>query len=402
MTTNNSSTSGTQLDEQQIFDLAEAEDAKLRAKAGKSYSQGALVRKRFLHHKAAMASVIVLVFITVMAFTSIGFAGIPGWWDKSYLAAATVVDGGRPTLSLVPQFLGGEGIRWGEHPFGQDSTGKDYFALVMRGTQQSMIIAAIVGLLSTVIGAVIGAVSGYFGGWIDSVLMRLTDLIIVIPLLVLAAVLGKMASGANMGILPLALVLGLVTWTSLARLVRGEVLSLREKEFVAAAVAMGAKPGRVIGKHLLPNTIGVIVVNATFAIAGAVLLETSLSFLGFGVKAPDSSLGLLISLYQNSFTTRPWLFWWPGMIILAIALSVNFLGDGLRDAFDPRQGAAAGRKRGLFGRRAAKTDAGATTAGGLGTAPTARDGEADDLIADPDAPEHRRGGAGGPAGGVGQ
>ncbi|GAA3780411.1 ABC transporter permease [Micrococcus endophyticus] len=402
MTTNNSSTSGTQLDEQQIFDLAEAEDAKLRAKAGKSYSQGALVRKRFLHHKAAMASVIVLVFITVMAFTSIGFAGIPGWWDKSYLAAATVVDGGRPTLSLVPQFLGGEGIRWGEHPFGQDSTGKDYFALVMRGTQQSMIIAAIVGLLSTVIGAVIGAVSGYFGGWIDSVLMRLTDLIIVIPLLVLAAVLGKMASGANMGILPLALVLGLVTWTSLARLVRGEVLSLREKEFVAAAVAMGARPGRVIGKHLLPNTIGVIVVNATFAIAGAVLLETSLSFLGFGVKAPDSSLGLLISLYQNSFTTRPWLFWWPGMIILAIALSVNFLGDGLRDAFDPRQGAAAGRKRGLFGRRAAKTDAGATTAGGLGTAPTARDGEADDLIADPDAPEHRRGGAGGPAGGVGQ
>lgn len=200
-----------------------------------------------------------------------------------------------------------------------------------------MIIAAIVGLLSTVIGAVIGAVSGYFGGWIDSVLMRLTDLIIVIPLLVLAAVLGKMASGANMGILPLALVLGLVTWTSLARLVRGEVLSLREKEFVAAAVAMGARPGRVIGKHLLPNTIGVIVVNATFAIAGTVLLETSLSFLGFGVKAPDSSLGLLISLYQNSFTTRPWLFWWPGMIILAIALSVNFLGDGLRDAFDPRQ-----------------------------------------------------------------
>ena len=135
--------------------------------------------------------------------------------------------------------------------------------------------------------------------------------------------------------LPLAVVLGLVSWTSLARLVRGEVLSLREKEFVAAAVAMGAKPGRLIFKHLLPNTIGVIVVNATFAIAGAVLLETSLSFLGFGVKAPDSSLGLLISDYQNAFTTRPWLFWWPGMIILAIALSVNFLGDGLRDLLDP-------------------------------------------------------------------
>lgn len=402
MTTNNSSTSGAQLDEKQIFDLAEAEDAKLRAKAEKSYSQGALVRKRFFRHKAAMISLIVLAFITLMAFSSIGFAGIPGWWDKSYTAAATVVNGGRPTLSVVPQFLGGDGIRWGEHPFGQDTTGKDYFALVMRGTQQSMIIAAIVGLLATVIGAIVGAVSGYFGGWVDSVLMRLTDLIIVIPLLVLAAVLGQMASGMKMGILPLAVVLGLVSWTSLARLVRGEVLSLREKEFVAAAVAMGAKPGRLIFKHLLPNTIGVIVVNATFAIAGAVLLETSLSFLGFGVRPPDTSLGALISDYQNAFTTRPWLFWWPGMIILAIALSVNFLGDGLRDAFDPRQGAAAGRKRGLFGRRAAKTDAGATTSGGLGTAPTARDGEADDLIADPDAPEHRRGEAGGPAGGVGQ
>ena len=282
-----------------------------------------------------------------------------------------MVNGGRPTLSVVPQFLGGDGFRWGEHPFGQDTTGKDYFALVMRGTQQSMIIAAIVGLLSTVIGAVVGAVSGYFGGWVDSVLMRLTDLIIVIPLLVLAAVLGQMASGMKMGILPLAVVLGLVSWTSLARLVRGEVLSLREKEFVAAAVAMGAKPGRLIFKHLLPNTIGVIVVNATFAIAGAVLLETSLSFLGFGVKAPDSSLGLLISDYQNAFTTRPWLFWWPGMIILAIALSVNFLGDGLRDAFDPRQGAGAHRRPRFFGRRAAATEAGATTAGGLAAAPTA-------------------------------
>lgn len=385
-----------------VVDLAEAEDLKLQQKTGKSYSQGALIRMRFFRHKAAMVSLVVLAFIALMAFTSIGFAGIPGWWDESYSAASTVVDGGRPTLSVVPQFLGGEGLRWGAHPFGQTSTGTDFFALVMRGTQQSLIIAFIVGLISTAIGALVGAASAYFGGWVDSVLMRLTDLIIVIPLLVLAAVLGKMAGGLQLGILPLAFVLGIVSWTSLARLVRGEILSLREKEFVAAAVAMGAKPGRIIGKHLLPNTIGVIVVNATFAIAGAVLLETSLSFLGFGVKAPDSSLGLLISLYQNSFTTRPWLFWWPGMIILAIALSVNFLGDGLRDAFDPRQGAAAGRKRGLFSRRAAKTDAGATTAGGLGTAPTARDGEADDLIADPDAPEHRRGGAGGPAGGVGQ
>ena len=332
-----------------LANLAEVEDARLRAKTGKSYSQGQMVLRRFRNHKAAMVSLVFLVLIFVLAFSSIGFAGIPGWWDKDYTRAGQVVEGGVPTLSVLPQWLGGEGVRWGESPFGQDSTGKDYFALVMRGTQQSLIIALVVGLVSTAVGSVVGAVAGYFRGWLDAVLMRLTDLIIVIPLLVLAAVLGRMSSGLGGGILPLALVLGLVTWTSLARLVRGEVLSLREKEFVAAAVAMGARPGRVIGRHLLPNTIGVIVVNATFAIATAILLETSLSFLGFGVQAPDSSLGLLISQYQNAFTTRPLLFWWPGMLILAIALSVNFLGDGLRDAFDPRQGARAVRRRRLFG-----------------------------------------------------
>ncbi|RZU60992.1 ABC transporter permease [Zhihengliuella halotolerans] len=321
----------------EIYSLAEAEDARLIQEDAESLSQGQMIRRRFLHHKAAMISVCMLVFITIMAFSSIGFAGIPGWWDKSYFAAGSVVDGGRPTLSLIPTWLGGDGFIWGEHPFGQENTGKDYFALVMRGTQKSIIIAVIVGAVATAIGAIIGAVAGYFRGWVDSILMRITDLFIVIPLLVLAAVLGQMAGNLGSSIVYLALVLGLVTWTGLARLVRGEILSLREREFVSAAQSMGASYGRIIFKHLLPNTIGVIVVNATFAIAGAILLETSLSFLGFGVRAPESSLGLLISEYQNSFTNRPWLFWWPGAIIVAIALSVNFIGDGLRDAFDPRQ-----------------------------------------------------------------
>ncbi|MCO1338737.1 ABC transporter permease [Kocuria polaris] len=319
------------------YSLAEAEDARLIQEDAESLSQGQMIRRRFLHHKAAMISVCVLIFITVMAFSSIGFAGIPGWWGKAYYEAGTVVDGGRPTLSLLPGWLGGDGLRWGEHPFGQENTGKDYFALVMRGTQKSIIIAVIVGAVATVIGAIIGAVAGYFRGWVDSILMRITDLFIVIPLLVLAAVLGQMAGNLGGSIIFLALVLGLVTWTGLARLVRGEILSLREREFVAAAQSMGASYGRIIFKHLLPNTVGVIVVNATFAIAGAILLETSLSFLGFGVRSPESSLGLLISEYQNSFTNRPWLFWWPGVIIVSIALSVNFIGDGLRDAFDPRQ-----------------------------------------------------------------
>lgn len=338
-----------------MHNLAEVEDAKLRQQTGKSYSQGQLVRRRFRNHTGAMVSLVVLVLILLLAVSSIGFAGIPGWWDKTYYTTGAVQNGGAPTLSLLPQFLGGQGIQIGEHPFGQDTIGRDYFAMVMRGTQQSLTIAIVVGLVATVIGAIVGAIAGYFRGWVESVLMRMTDLVIVIPLLALAAVLGQLSSTfRGAGVLPLAIVLGLVTWTSLARLVRGEVLSLREKEFVSAAIAMGAKPGRVILRHLLPNTVGVIVVNATFSVATAILLETSLSFLGFGVQAPETSLGLLISDNQGAFTTRPWLFWWPGLLILAIALSVNFIGDGLRDAFDPRQAGKVKKRRtvlGLFGRQ---------------------------------------------------
>lgn len=331
-----------------LTSIAEVEDAKLAVSTETSKSQSRIVLERFLRHKPAMISAIVLVLITLLAFTSIGYGPIPGWWKQSYLDAGAVVNGGKPTLSLLPTWLGGSGIQIGEHPFGQDSIGKDYFALVMNGTQKSIIIGVVVGLVATAIGAVVGALAGYFRGWIDEALMRITDLFIVIPLLVLAAVLGEIAGRGSSSIILLALMLGLVSWTGMARLVRGDILSLREREFVSAAQAMGSKTSRVIFKHLLPNTIGVIVVNSTFLIAGAILLESSLSFLGFGVQPPESSLGLLISQYQNAFTTRPWLFWWPGMTIVAIALSVNFLGDGLRDAFDPRHSGKRRRRAGLF------------------------------------------------------
>jgi peptide/nickel transport system permease protein len=293
----------------------------------KSYSQGQLVRRRFFRHKGAMISLAALTVITIIAFTSIGYGIIPGWWDKNFTQMNPQVDGGRPTLRLWP-------FQVGEHPFGQDTIGKDYFALTMRGTQRSLVVAFTVGILSTIIGTLIGAIAGFYRGWIEAILMRVTDLFIVIPALVLAAVLGQMSGG---GIWSLALLLSVIGWTGLARLVRGEVLSLREREFVTAAEAIGTNSGRIIFKHILPNTIGTIIVSATLAIAATILTESALSFLGWGVKAPDTSLGLLISTYQNAFLTRPWLFWWPGMMILAIALAVNFLGDGLRDAFDPRQ-----------------------------------------------------------------
>lgn len=298
-------------------------------------TQGQLIRRRFLRHRAAMVSLTIFTFVLVLSVTSIGVGPIPGWWDKDFTSIGSVVDGGRPTLSVVPEILGGDGLRWGEYPFGQDNLGTDYFALTMRGAQISLMIAFIVGFLGTFIGVLVGACAGYFRGWVEAVLMRLTDVIIILPLLAIVAVLGRAVG--NQGPFYLAIVIGLFTWTGLARLVRGEFLSVREKEFIEAARAAGTPASRIIRKHVLPNTIGVIIVNTTLAIASAVLLETALSYLGFGVQPPDTSLGALISEYQTAFGTRPWLFWYPGLFIVAIALTVNFIGDGLRDAFDPRQ-----------------------------------------------------------------
>lgn len=298
----------------------------------KSYSQGQLVLRRFLRHRAAMTASVVLLLIVLLAFTSIGFGPIPGWWPHNYISTYPLAAPmGAPTFKFP--------FTLGEHPFGQTTIGKDYFALVMVGTQNSLIIAFTVGLGATLIGTIIGSTAGYFRGLPEAFLMRMTDLFIIIPTLVLAAVLGQMAGnlGGSFAIFALAGVLVIVSWTGLARLVRGEVLSLREREFVAAARAIGTPPARIIFRHILPNALGTIIVNATLLIASAILTETALSYLGFGVRSPNTSLGLLISENQSALSTRPWLFWFPGIFIVAIALCVNFIGDGLRDAFDPRQ-----------------------------------------------------------------
>ncbi|MEJ7648848.1 MAG: ABC transporter permease [Nakamurella sp.] len=296
-------------------------------------SQGQIVRKRFLRHKGAMISLVVLALVILLAATSIGWGPIPGWWKWGYSQTS---DGGLPggvsTLS-IPPFA--DHWAWGDHPFGQDETGLDMFAATMRGTQQTLVVIVVLGILATTIGTVIGAVAGYYRGWVDSVLMRFTDLIITLPIILITAVAG-FVFGVR-GIWPVALALGLLSWTGLARLVRGEFLWLREREFVDAARVAGASDLRIIFKHILPNTVGVIVVNTTLLMGGGILTEAALSFLGFGIQFPDQSLGSLISVFAQSFQTRPWLFLWPGVFIIIIVLAINFIGDGLRDAFDPRQ-----------------------------------------------------------------
>ena len=295
-----------------------------------------IVAGRLLHHPAARLGLIVLISIALLAFTSIGIGPIPGWWKYNYTDfEPALADHGAPTLSVWPP-------AWGDHPFGQSNEGRDYFALTMRGVQQSLTIAVIVGIVSTVIGAAIGAVSGYFRGTAESVLMRLTDVMITIPLLAVAAVLTRQIGGT--GVVGLAVLLGFVTWTSLARIVRGEFLSLRELEFVDAARSVGASNRRIIIRHLLPNAVGVITVSATLTISFTIQLEAALSFLNFGVQSPDISLGTLLEQYRQAMSVRPYLFWWPGIFIIAMSLSINFIGDGLRDAFDPRHSQIGGHR----------------------------------------------------------
>lgn len=300
-------------------------------------SQGQIVRRRFFRHRGAVLSLIVLLLIIALAVSSIGWGFIPGWYKWKYFELPDVnnidpAHPGGPTLQVWPF---SDSFAWGIHPFGQDETGQDLFAAVMRGTQQTLVVIVVMGVLATLIGVLIGALAGYYRGWVDAILMRFTDLIITLPVILVTAVLGFVF---NMkGIWGVAIALGVFSWTGLARLVRGEILSLREREFVDAARVAGASDARIIFKHILPNTVGVIVVNVTLLMGGGILTEAALSFLGFGIQLPDVSLGSLIGAYSSAFAFRPWLFVWPGVMIIVIVLCINFIGDGLRDAFDPRQ-----------------------------------------------------------------
>jgi peptide/nickel transport system permease protein len=280
-------------------------------------TQREIIFKRFLQHRLAVVSLGLLVLVAVF-----GFIGSMLWHYK--------VGGGYTNdIQVAPG---------AKHPMGTDNNGFDYMALVMRGTQRSLEIAFFVAIVSTVIGATFGAVAGYYRGWIDAVMMRFVDLLLTIPIIAIGSVLANKFGQSAGGWLPLSLVLAGLFWTGSARVVRAQVLSLREKEFVEAARALGAKDSRIIFRHILPNVAGPIIVVVTLAVAGAILTETALSYLGFGVHSPDTSLGLLISQNQTAMDGGQWwLFIFPGVFIILIALTINFIGDGLRDAFDPTQ-----------------------------------------------------------------
>jgi ABC-type dipeptide/oligopeptide/nickel transport system permease subunit len=278
-------------------------------------SQTQMIARRFMAHKLAVGSLVVFLLLIVISLIGGRF------WKYGY-ADITEEYSSPPSL---------------KHPMGTDSIGHDSMAQVLRGAQKSVQVALMVAFLSTTLGAVIGALAGYYRGWVDATLMRFTDLVLTIPSIAILAVLAATLADQAGNWFFVGLVLSLLLWTYIARVVRGTFLSLREKEFVEAARALGASDARIMFRHLLPNATGSIIVNATVMVSVAILTETALSYIGLGIKAPDTSLGLLIATGQQAATTRPWLFYFPGLFIVIIALTINFIGDGLRDAFDPTQ-----------------------------------------------------------------
>lgn len=234
-----------------------------------------------------------------------------------------------------------------EHPFGTDGTGRDILARTIYGGQISILIGLCAVVVSVTVGVVAGAIAGYYGGAIDAILMRFTEAMFNIPQLFLLIVLAKFLSGKiptfellgrsfSGSVIVIIGVIGVTSWMYLARIVRAQFLALKEWEFVTAARCVGVKDFSLIFRHILPNSIAPIVVSATLGVASAILNEAYISFLGLGVQAPTATWGNMLDQAYHHLDTEPWMWFFPGVLILLTVLSINFLGDGLRDALDPR------------------------------------------------------------------
>jgi len=282
---------------------------------GEAKGQFRIVLGRFVHQRLAMIGLCVFVAL------GLGSVLVGHFWQFSY---TTITD----NLNDPPSWT---------NPFGTNSIGNDMFAQVMAGVEKDIEIALTVAAIAVLIGVTIGAIAGFYRGWVDSLLMRFVDLVLVVPILAILILLSSKLAKQSSNWLGLALIIGLLSWTYVARLVRADFLSLRERDFVEASRALGATNRRIIVKHMLPNAIGPITVNATLTVALSIILESTLSFLGLGVQPPNVSLGLLVSQGQDSATTEWWLFVFPVAFLIILILSIFLVGDGLREAFDPKK-----------------------------------------------------------------
>ena len=309
--------------------------------------------KRLLKNKVATVSLIVIVVIVLTAII------LPAFWPYAYDTQLGITPG-KPVDSsynnLAPfeygkteQQLIAEGQKVFPHIFGTDAAGRDYFIRIVYGTRISMAVGFFASIIVLIIGMLVGAISGYCGGKVDLIIMRIVDIIYSLPdmlmVILLSSVLkisltplieGTALAKIGSNIISLFIVFGLLYWVSMSRLIRGQILSLREQEYVLASRAAGAKGSWIIRKHLLPNCISVIIISTALQIPNAIFTESYLSFLGLGVNAPMPSLGSLASDALNGLTSYPYRLVIPAIVISLIVLSLNLFGDGLRDAFDPK------------------------------------------------------------------
>lgn len=285
--------------------------------------------RRFARHPLAVAGAVVLVLLALAAL----------------LAPVVAPEDPTPALTRAVLARAREGPSWA-HPFGTDKLGRDQLSRVLYGLRASLAVGLGVAALSAATGVVVGALAGWRGGWLDALLMRVTDLFLVVPALVVLLVVASNPDPSLFGLVDLPpateiagmiVILSALGWMPMARIVRGEILSLREREYVDAARAAGASGTRIVFAHLLPNSIGPIVVFATLAVGVAILNEAVLSFLGAGIQHPSISLGQMIADAEDTVgTDLSYLVIFPGLVLFVLVLAVNFVGDGLRDAIDPR------------------------------------------------------------------
>lgn len=283
---------------------------------------------RLRRHKLAIAGFIVLIVLILGA----AFAGPISQIDPN--AIDQVHWQGTP---VAPCFQ--DGASCGGHFLGTDEVGRDLWSRLLYGARISLTVGILTVILEIVIGTVLGAIAGYYGGWIDWIIMRVVDVFLSIPLLplllVLTAIVAATSSKASLNFLTIVLIIGLLTWPGVARLVRASFLTLREREFAEAARALGNGDLRIIFRHLLPNAVAPIVVQATLDVANVIVLESTLSYLGFGIQPPTASWGNMLANAQANMENAWWVAVCPGLCILITVLAINYIGDGLRDALDP-------------------------------------------------------------------
>lgn len=299
-----------------------------------------LAWRRFRKHKAALVAlvgIITMLFYIWLGglFFSRGFCEPTG----QYLISEAYANCNNTANKLQPPSL--------QHPFGTDTIGRDILARTIYGGQISLTIGIFAAIVEVFIGVIVGAVAGYFGGWVDDILMRVTEAMLIIPGLFLLIVLSKSLGGSvpeinflgrtfSGSVVVIILVIGFTSWMYLARIVRANVLSLKELDFISASRALGVSDARIIFRHLLPNTIAPIIVSSTLGVANAITSEAYVSFLGLGVQTPTASWGNMLESSVKFMQSAPWLWFFPGLMILLTVLCINFIGDGLRDALDPR------------------------------------------------------------------